>query len=112
MSDRARTNAAAAAKETEMPSEAPPLDEAALVRALLARDGRVATEALRHFQPMAARFLRRFFGPSPVRKEDLEDLCQEVFMRFFTRIDELRDPAAVRGFLISICLGFARNERR
>jgi RNA polymerase sigma-70 factor (ECF subfamily) len=41
-----------------------------------------------------------------------EDLCQEVFLRFFKRIDELRDPAALRGFLISIALGVARNEAR
>src|SRR5205823_3721822 len=40
------------------------------------------------------------------------DLSQEVFSRFFRRIGELRDPAALRGFLLSICLGFARNELR
>jgi RNA polymerase sigma-70 factor (ECF subfamily) len=39
-------------------------------------------------------------------------MCQEVFLRFFTRIDELRDRNALRSFLIGICLGVAQNELR
>ena len=54
------------------------------------------------------RLLRRYFGPGP----DRQDLCQEVFLRFFTRIDELRDRNALRSFLIGICLGVAQNELR
>ena len=54
------------------------------------------------------RLLRRYFGPGP----DRQDLCQEVFLRFFTRIDELRDRTALRSFLIGICLGVAQNELR
>jgi RNA polymerase sigma-70 factor (ECF subfamily) len=33
-------------------------------------------------------------------------------MRFFSRIDELRDKSALRSFLIGICLGVAQNELR
>ena len=84
------------------------MDEVALVRALMARDGRAAGDAWAFFLPMVSRFLRRYFGSAT----DRQDLCQEVFLRFFKRIDELRDPAAVRGFLLSICLGVARNELR
>ena len=54
------------------------------------------------------RLLRRYFGPGA----DRQDLCQEVFLRFFTRIDELRDRNALRSFLIGICLGVAQNELR
>src|SRR4051812_45298066 len=96
MSERAVTSAAAA-EETDSsagaagvvsgrrPFDVPfdTTDEAALVRALMARDGRAATEAWRHFQPMVSRFLLRFFGTAPGRQADRQDLCQEVFMRFF-----------------------------
>ena len=33
-------------------------------------------------------------------------------MRFFARINELRDPSALRHFLIGISVGVAQNERR
>jgi RNA polymerase sigma-70 factor (ECF subfamily) len=89
-------------------AQAPPSDETALAAALLAREPRAATEAWELYSPLVLRFLQRFFGPGC----DRQDLCQEVFLRFFKRIDELRDPAALRGFLLSICLGVARNELR
>jgi RNA polymerase sigma-70 factor (ECF subfamily) len=92
------------AKRTEPPGR----DDAALALALLGRDPRAAAEAWTLYSPMVLGFLHRFFGPGP----DRQDLCQEVFLRFFKRIDELHEPAALRGFLMSICLGVARNELR
>jgi RNA polymerase sigma-70 factor (ECF subfamily) len=96
------------ATATDDPPQAPVTDETALARALMARDDRAAAEAWHQYLPLVSGFLRRFFGP----RCDRQDLCQEVFLRFFKRIGELRDPAALRGFLISICLGVARNELR
>ena len=43
---------------------------------------------------------------------DEDDLCQEVFLRFFQRVPGLRDPGAVRGFLFAVCLRVARKELR
>jgi RNA polymerase sigma-70 factor, ECF subfamily len=83
-------------------------DDAALAAALLARERRAAGEAWSRFSPMVLGMLRRFFGPGA----DRQDLCQEVFLRFFARIDELREPAALRSFVIGICLGVAQNELR
>jgi RNA polymerase sigma-70 factor (ECF subfamily) len=83
-------------------------DDAALASALLARDRRAAVRAWSRYSPFVLGVLRRFFGPGA----DRQDLCQEVFLRFFARIDELRDPSALRGFLVGICLGVARNELR
>ena len=37
---------------------------------------------------------------------------QEVFVRLFTRIRELRDQGALRTFVVNICLGVAQNELR
>jgi RNA polymerase sigma-70 factor (ECF subfamily) len=89
-------------------AEPPQGDDVALASALLRRDPRAAAEAWTLYSPMVLRYLRRFFGPAC----DGQDLCQEVFLRFFRRIDELRDRAALRGFVLSICLGVARNELR
>jgi RNA polymerase sigma-70 factor (ECF subfamily) len=85
-----------------------PDDDASLAAKLIARDRDAPTEAWSRLSPLVLRLLRRYFGPGP----DRQDLCQEVFLRFFTRIDELRDRNALRSFLIGICLGVAQNELR
>lgn len=83
-------------------------DDATLAAALLAREPGAASHAWTLLSPLVLGFLRRYFGP----RADHEDLCQEVFARFFSRIAELRVPQALRGFLLGICLGVAQNERR
>ena len=85
-----------------------PDDDAALAGALIARDRDAPNRAWSRLSPLVLRLLRRYFGPGP----DRQDLCQEVFLRFFSRIDELRDRNALRSFLIGICLGVAQNELR
>jgi len=88
---------------------APTADDAAsLAAALIAREREAPAQAWRRLSPLVLRLLRRYFGPGP----DRQDLCQEVFLRFFSRIDELRDRNALRSFLIGICLGVAQNELR
>lgn len=84
------------------------IDDASLAAALLAREPGAASRAWTQLSPLVLGFLRRYFGP----RADHEDLCQEVFARFFSRIAELRVPQALRGFLLGICLGVAQNERR
>jgi RNA polymerase sigma-70 factor (ECF subfamily) len=79
-----------------------------LVGALRARDPRAAVEAWSLLSPLVWRMLGRFQDHAA----DRQDLCQEVFLRFFARIDELRNPNALRGFVIGICLGVGQNERR
>jgi RNA polymerase sigma-70 factor (ECF subfamily) len=83
-------------------------EDASLAAALQAGDPRAASLAWKRFCPTVKRILRRHFASSP----DAADLCQEVFLRFFSRIRELRDRRAVRNFLLGICLGVAHNERR
>src|SRR6478752_10239579 len=85
-----------------------PDDDAALAAALIARERDAPNRAWSRLSPLVLRLLRRYFGPGP----DRQDLCQEVFLRFFSRIDELRDRSALRSFLIGICLGVAQNELR
>jgi RNA polymerase sigma-70 factor (ECF subfamily) len=98
-------------KGTTMAAErvdGPASDDSELASALMRRDSRAARQAWSLYSPLVLRFLRRFFGPGP----DRQDMCQEVFLRFFKRIDELRNPGSLRGFLLSISLGVARNELR
>jgi RNA polymerase sigma-70 factor, ECF subfamily len=60
------------------------------------------------FAPMVFRRLRRIVGPGP----DIEDLVQEVFICVFTKIRSLRDPRALRAFIISVVVLTARHECR
>jgi len=82
-------------------------DDADLAAALLAGDPRAAATAWTRFSPLVVAVLRRYYAA-----EDRRDLAQEVFLRFFARIGELRNPRAVRSFLINICMGVAHNELR
>jgi RNA polymerase sigma-70 factor, ECF subfamily len=82
--------------------------DARLATALMARAPTAARHAWVELSPLVRAVLRRELGPGP----DEMDLCQEVFLRFFRRIDQLRDPGALRGFVVAISLGVARNQRR
>jgi RNA polymerase sigma-70 factor (ECF subfamily) len=82
--------------------------DAALVAALRRGEPRAELEAWNRFSAGVDGTLRRLLGPG--RDEDREDLLQEVFLRFYRRVDTLREPAAVRGFLTGICLHVVRGE--
>ncbi|HXJ22663.1 MAG TPA: sigma-70 family RNA polymerase sigma factor [Polyangia bacterium] len=83
-------------------------DDESLAAALQAGEAGAAESAWRRFCPTVQNILRRQFQ----FEADAPDLCQEVFLRFFSRIGELRERRALRGFLLGICLGVAQNERR
>jgi RNA polymerase sigma-70 factor (ECF subfamily) len=82
--------------------------DAELVAALRSGDPAAQAAAWARLGRLARRVVGRFFGPGL----DPSDMVQEVFIRVFARLDELRDPACVRGFVIGIALGVARNQAR
>jgi len=82
--------------------------DGSLVRAARGGDRRACRAIWEKYAPLVQRLVRRFFGPGP----DHPDVCQEAFMRVFKRLDELREPAALPGFIIGVTLGVARNEAR
>jgi RNA polymerase sigma-70 factor (ECF subfamily) len=88
----------------------PELDDsdAGLVRAARAGDRRACFAIWSKYAALVRRLVCRFLGPGP----DYADICQEAFLRIFKRLDELREPAALRGFVVSVALGVARNESR
>jgi RNA polymerase sigma-70 factor, ECF subfamily len=81
-------------------------DDVSLVEALRRGESRSELRAWNRFSPGVAATLRRLLGPDG----EHEDLLQEVFIRFFRGVSRLREPAAVRGFLIGICLRVVRRD--
>ena len=83
--------------------------DAAIVLALRRGEARAELDAWNRFSAQVDGTLRRLLGPGQP-SDEREDLLQEVFIRFFRRVDTLREPAAVRGFLTGICLRVVQGE--
>ena len=83
-------------------------DDAVIARALVAGDEAAAAAAWDRYAPVARSVLRRTLGPF----DDVEDEVQEVFLRFFRQVPELRDPHALRPFLIGIAMHVAVSTLR
>jgi RNA polymerase sigma-70 factor (ECF subfamily) len=83
-------------------------DDAALVRALVARQPAAAAAAWDRFAPLVRGLLWQSLGAF----SDVDDLAQDVFLHFFRRIPDLRDPNAVSSFVVGITIRVARGELR
>ncbi len=90
------------------PQELPADDDAALVAAARSGAPRAAARVWDRYAALVRRLLRRTLGPSV----DVEDALQDVFLRLFRDLDSLRDPAALRSFLIGITMHVATSELR
>jgi RNA polymerase sigma-70 factor (ECF subfamily) len=98
----------AAASVQIAPEPARKVEDRRLAIDLLAGAPGAAGRAWTTFSPIVLGILRRHLGAGP----DQQDLSQEVFIRLFSRIRELRDRGALRTFVLNICLGVAQNELR
>lgn len=83
-------------------------DDALLACALLEKHPRAARVAWDRFSPMVRRMLRRSLGP----QHDLEDVVQDVFLCLFQRVATLRDPRALKAFVIAITVRTTRYTVR
>jgi RNA polymerase sigma-70 factor, ECF subfamily len=83
-------------------------DDATLARALIARDPQAPRVLWQRFAPMVFRMLKRSLGPG----HDIEDLAQEVFLCVFEKVRGLREPKALKAFLISVTVLTTRHELR
>ena len=90
------------------PSPAPRSSDAEFVAALVRREERAAQQAWQRFAPMVYGVASRALGPSA----DVDDLVQEIFLRFYSRVHTLSDPSAVRSFIYSISVRVIRWELR
>jgi RNA polymerase sigma-70 factor, ECF subfamily len=82
-------------------------DDAALVAAIRASEAGAAGRMWDRYAPLVRRILRRMLGPV-----DVEDGVQDAFLRLFRDLHSLREPSALRSFLIGITLHVARSELR
>lgn len=71
-------------------------------------DARAARRIYERHAGLVRGVLTRTLG----RSRELEDLVQEVFCRLFRVLPALRDPDALRSFLIGVTLRVARAELR
>jgi RNA polymerase sigma-70 factor, ECF subfamily len=85
-----------------------PGEDLILAEALLAGDPSAAKEAWRRFSPPVRVTLRRMLGPGG----DLEDLIQDVFLRFFDALCSLRSVESIRAFITGIAIRRAQEELR
>jgi RNA polymerase sigma-70 factor, ECF subfamily len=83
------------------------LDDVALHRAALDRRPEAVDALWRRFAPMVRGLLRRGIG-----RNDVEDIVQEVFLQFFTKLHTIRDPQAMRMFALRIAINALRGEIR
>jgi RNA polymerase sigma-70 factor (ECF subfamily) len=86
------------------------LDEAKLVAGVRAGDRQALALFHQRFSRQVLRILVRILGPD----RELEDVHQDVFLRALGSLSDLRDPAALRGFMSSVAVHAARAllERR
>jgi RNA polymerase sigma-70 factor (ECF subfamily) len=81
-------------------------DDVALARELIEGRAEAALAAWRRFHPLVETTLRRMLGPGG----DLQDLAQEVFLRFFTKVGELKKVESLRPFVMAIAIRRAQEE--
>jgi RNA polymerase sigma-70 factor, ECF subfamily len=82
-------------------------EDAALVRAAWAGDARAHVAIWRKYMVLVRSKIGRSIGG-----QDVEDHVQEVFLRLFEYLSQLRDPTALRSFIIGITLRVAGTELR
>jgi RNA polymerase sigma-70 factor (ECF subfamily) len=79
-----------------------------LVHALRADDPRAPAELWSRCAPAVGRLLAKALGPCL----EIEDLTQEIFLRVFVRLPSLRDPSALRAFVLSVAMNVLKWELR
>jgi RNA polymerase sigma-70 factor (ECF subfamily) len=83
------------------------LTDAALAKAAIAGDPGAHAAIWDRYSPLVRRLLLRGIG-----RNEVEDLVQEVFLRFHTHRKQLREPEALRSFLCGITVRVAGSELR
>jgi len=105
---RRRVERAQSSTEDATPAPPPaPIEDAELVRRARAGNPRAAAQIWDRYSVLVRALLRRSLG-----SQDVDDLAQEVFLRLFPALAQMRDPSALRSFLIGIALRVAGTELR
>src|SRR5688572_17640879 len=75
-------------------------DDAVVVERLLAGDQRAEAELYRRYAPLLGRAVERLLRSS----QDAQDVLQDTFVIALEEIRRLRDPSAIRGWLLQIAV--------
>ncbi len=84
-------------------------EDAELVFALKRGEHGAAEAIWERYAPRVQRFLLRSLGLS---EDEVEDLTQEVFLRIFTSSQAIREPGALREFVMSVAVRVLQWELR
>lgn len=79
-----------------------------LVDAFLRNEPAAAADIWDRCYPMVRRIVFRMVGP----RHDIDDVIQEVFLRLFRQLHGLRDPSALRAFVLAISVRVAKSDQR
>jgi RNA polymerase sigma-70 factor (ECF subfamily) len=79
-----------------------------LIRRSVAGDRAAARHLHAAYAPIAIAFLRRL----GTRPDEIEDACQDVFLRFFRHLAAFRGEAELKTWLFRLCATEARRIRR
>src|SRR5471030_1453117 len=83
-----------------------------LIARAQAGDASAQEDLIRQFSPMVFRWISRFFR----YREDVEDLAQDVFMKMFGHLDQVRPdenfPGWLRRVAVNTCYDELRRARR
>jgi RNA polymerase sigma-70 factor (ECF subfamily) len=74
----------------------------------LAGDHLAARDLHNEYAPIATAFLRKL----GIRRDEIDDACQEVFLLFFRYLARFRAEAELKTWLFRLCVTEARRARR
>lgn len=81
-------------------SAEPSREDTELVRRIIAGDRRAEADLYRRYAPLLARVVERLLGSS----QDAQDVLQDAFVIALEEIQRLRDPSALRSWLLQIAV--------
>jgi RNA polymerase sigma-70 factor (ECF subfamily) len=96
------------APDRDAPQHVSGIDNAELVAALVRGEGRAWTLLVDRFGRDVERLVAGALGVDA----DIADIVQDVFVRVMERIHQLRDPAALKGWISSVAVFAARGHIR
>ena len=82
--------------------------DADLVAAFLRQEEWASAAIWERFAPLVQRILYRAIGPG----QDVDDLVQEAFLRLFRKLPSLRDPEALKSFVVAVSTRVLQAELR
>jgi RNA polymerase sigma-70 factor (ECF subfamily) len=83
-------------------------DSQELLDGLRSREPGAVADLLNRYSDLVRRFITRTLGSAV----DVDDLAQETFLIVLRRCADVREPEALRSFVVSVAIRVARNELR